>query len=151
MHVGRDLDDVCAWLTPAQVHPCVCGEYRAAFAASWGVAGSPPHMRGIHLRMCAQIADEGSTPAYAGNTLVKWLNHRLLQILACHFHLTYPSHKLPHPRSYYNFCNDIWQLNAARVQQTQTCVKYLSVFFSVLPQLCMPALVARHSRSAYTY
>ena len=60
------------------VHPRIRGEYSAKTRlwANW--RGSPPHTRGIHDMEIAQARMGGFTPAYAGNTLLRYylLNKR---------------------------------------------------------------------------
>ena len=56
------------YLPVAPDHPRACGENSSLASARSGKLGSPPRMRGKHLRHFVQRASGGITPAHAGKT-----------------------------------------------------------------------------------
>ena len=53
---------------PARVHPRIRGEYSSTSQDICRPSGSPPHTRGIHIRLTPRENNTWFTPAYAGNT-----------------------------------------------------------------------------------
>ena len=53
---------------PIWDHPRMCGEYLSEAITCRPIPGSPPHVRGILCKNLGMCADEGITPACAGNT-----------------------------------------------------------------------------------
>ena len=49
-------------------HPRVCGEHKYTILRCKPFRGSPPRMRGTHIKPTSQNSTRGITPAYAGNT-----------------------------------------------------------------------------------
>ena len=50
------------------VHPRIRGEYRKTLLLCGAISGSPPHTRGILVKIGVKFGVAGFTPAYAGNT-----------------------------------------------------------------------------------